>query len=69
MRSTEACYINKDMVEKLGYEVPDVLTWDYIFKVSEAAMAKDGDGNYLVNGQNVLIPLYINQRTICLSRC
>lgn len=26
------------------------------FKVSEAAMAKDGDGNYLVNGQNVLIP-------------
>lgn len=39
------------------------------FKVSEAAMAKDGDGNYLVNGQNVLIPLYINQRTICLSRC
>lgn len=56
MRSTEACYINKDMVEKLGYEVPDVLTWDYIFEVSEAAMAKDGDGNYLVNGQNVLIP-------------
>ena len=29
MRSTEACYINKDFVEALGYEVPDVLTWDF----------------------------------------
>ena len=27
MRSSEACYINKTYVEKLGYEVPDVLTW------------------------------------------
>ena len=30
MRSTEVCYINQDLVEALGYEVPDVLTWDYI---------------------------------------
>ena len=56
MRSTEACYINKTYVEKLGYEVPDELTWDFIWEVSEAAMAKDADGNYLVNGQKVLIP-------------
>ena len=56
MRSTEATYINKDLVEKLGYEVPDVLTWDFIFEVSEAAMAKDEEGNFLVNGQKVLIP-------------
>ena len=56
MRSTEACYINKDYVEKLGYTVPDVLTWDFIFEVSEAAMAKDADGNFLVNGQKVMIP-------------
>ena len=56
MRSTEACYINKTYVEKLGYEVPDVLTWDFIWEVSEAAMAKDADGNFLVNGQNILIP-------------
>ena len=56
MRSTEACYINKTYVEKLGYTVPDVLTWDWIFEVSEAALAKDAEGNYLVNGQNVLIP-------------
>ena len=56
MRSTEACYINKTYVEKLGYEVPDVLTWDYIWEVSEAAMEKDKDGNFRVNGQNVMIP-------------
>ena len=56
MRSTEACYINKTYVEKLGYEVPDVLTWDFIWEVSEAALAQDSDGNYKVNGQKVLIP-------------
>ncbi len=59
MRSTEACYINVDMVKALGYdEVPEVLTWEWIFEVSEAAMAlgKDGDGNYKLNGQKVLIP-------------
>ena len=56
MRSTEACYINKDLVEKLGYEVPDVLTWDYIWEVSEAAMEKDKDGLFKVNGQKTLIP-------------
>ena len=56
MRSTEACYVNKTYVEKLGYELPEVLTWDFIWEVSEAATAKDADGNYLVNGQKVLIP-------------
>lgn len=56
MRSTEACYINKTYVEQMGYEIPDVLTWDYIWEVSEAAMEKDGVGNYKVNGQKVLIP-------------
>ena len=56
MRSTEACYINKTFVEKLGYTVPDVLTWDFIFEVSEAAMAKDEDGNFLINGQKTMIP-------------
>ena len=56
MRSTEACYINKTYVEKLGYTVPDMLTWDFIWEVSEAAMQKGDDGNYIVNGQEVLIP-------------
>ncbi|MBO4563072.1 MAG: extracellular solute-binding protein [Clostridia bacterium] len=56
MRSTEACYINKDLVEKLGYEIPEVLTWDFVWEVSDAAMEKDADGNFLVNGQKVMIP-------------
>ncbi|MBQ4088253.1 MAG: extracellular solute-binding protein, partial [Clostridia bacterium] len=56
MRSTEACYVNRTYVEKLGYELPEMLTWDFIWEVSEAAMAKDADDNYIVNGQKVLIP-------------
>ena len=56
MRSTEACYVNQDLVEKLGYELPDMLTWDFVWEVSEAAMAKDADGNYTVNGQKTMIP-------------
>ena len=56
MRSTEACYINKTYVEALGYEIPEVLSWDFIWEVSEAAMAKNDDGTFKVNGQSVLIP-------------
>lgn len=56
MRSSEAVYINKDFVEKLGYEIPDVLTWDFIWEVSEKAVTKDSDDNYLLNGQKTLIP-------------
>lgn len=56
MRSTEACYVNKTYVENLGYTLPDVLTWDFIWEVSEAATAQNADGTYVVNGQNVLIP-------------
>ena len=56
MRSTEACYVNKTFVEALGYTLPEVLTWDFVWEVSEAAMAQDGEGNFLVNGQKVMIP-------------
>ena len=56
VRSTEACYVNKTYVEKLGFKLPEVLTWDFVFEVSEAAMKKDADGNFAVNGQKVLIP-------------
>jgi len=56
MRSTEVCYINKDFVEKLGFTIPDQLTWDFVWEVADAATAKDADGNYLLNGQKVLIP-------------
>ena len=57
MRSTEALYVNKTMVESLGYTLPDVPTWDFVWEVSEAAAATLGpDGVYAVNGQEVLIP-------------
>ena len=56
MRSTEACYVNKTYVEKLGYTLPEKLTWDFVWEVSQAATKKDGNGNYVVNGQKVLIP-------------
>ena len=56
MRSSEALYINKTYVEALGYTVPDMVTWDWIWEVSDAATAKNEDGTYAVNGQEVLIP-------------
>ncbi len=56
MRSTEVCYINRDLVEALGYKIPEVLTWDFVWEVSEAATKKAEDGTYLVNGQKVMIP-------------
>ncbi len=56
MRSTEACYVNKTYVEKLGYTLPDVLTWDFVFEVADAAAKKNADGIFEVNGQKVMIP-------------
>ena len=56
MRSTEACYVNKTYVEKLGFTLPETLTWDFVWQVSDAAAKKDAEGNYLVNGQKVMIP-------------
>ena len=56
MRSTEVCYVNKTYVEALGYTLPETLTWDFIWEVSEAATAKDADGNFKVNGQKVMLP-------------
>ena len=61
MRSTEALYYNKEYVEQLaltlGYDgIPDVITWDFIWEVSNAALAKNDDGTYALNGQNKMIP-------------
>ena len=56
MRSTEAMYINKTYVEALGYQLPEVLTWDFVWEVAEAATKQDADGVYAVNGQKVMIP-------------
>ncbi len=56
MRSTECCYVNKTMLEKLGYELPEVLTWDFVWEVSEKATEQDANGLYTLNGQKVMIP-------------
>ena len=58
MRSTEACYVNKDLLESLGFTLPEVLTWDFVWEVSEYAMSlgKDENGNFIANGQKTLIP-------------
>lgn len=61
MRSTEACYINADLVEALGYTIPDDgLTWDFVFEVSNKAMqpvGTDKDGNPIyINGQTSIVP-------------
>ena len=56
MRSTEACYVNKTFVEKLGYTLPETLTWDFIWEVSQAAAKKNDDGTFALNGQKVLLP-------------
>ena len=56
MRSTEACYVNKTYVEALGYTLPEVLTWDFVWEVSEAAMAKNEDGTFKINGQKTMLP-------------
>lgn len=57
MRSTETCYVNQDMVEALGYELPDVLTWDFLWEVADRAAEKDVDGVYRLNGKQVMIPV------------
>ena len=54
--------MNKTYVEKLGYTLPDTLTWDFIWEVSEAATKKNADGTYALNGQDVMIP-FIDKST------
>ena len=56
MRSTEALYVNEDMVKALGYELPEIVTWDFVWEVSEKAMEKNEDGTFKINGQKVMIP-------------
>ena len=38
VRSSEALYINKDYVEKLGFTIPDIPTWDWVWSVCEKAL-------------------------------
>ena len=60
MRSTEACYVNVDLVEALGFTMPEVLTWDFVFEVSMKAMEpvsvnENGEPIY-INGQTIMVP-------------
>ena len=48
VRSSEALYINKDYVESLGYTIPDVVTWDFMFEVAEKAMEEKADDQVLI---------------------
>ena len=48
--------MNKTFVEKLGYTLPEVLTWDFVWEVSRAAAKKNEDGTFALNGQKVLLP-------------
>ncbi len=57
MRSTEACYVNCDLIRALGFEVPEMLTWDFVWEVCRAAMEKNADGSFKANGKDVMIPL------------
>jgi len=56
MRSTEALYVNETYLNKLGYELPEIVTWDFIWEAADAAAKKDADGVYALNGQKVMIP-------------
>ncbi len=56
MRSTEALYINKTLLDNMGIAIPEKITWDFVWETSEKALEKGDDGLYKVNGQKVLIP-------------
>ena len=45
MRSTEALYINKTAVEALGYTIPDVLSWDFVFDVCSKSLEGKTDND------------------------
>lgn len=48
MRSSECLYMNKDYVESLGYKIPDIPTWDWIFEVSEKALKENDPKHELI---------------------
>lgn len=70
VRSTEALYINKTFVEKLGYKIPDMVTWDWIWEVSEKAVEKNADGTFKINGQSKMIPfIYKSTDNMMIQMC
>ena len=71
MRSSEALYINKDYVEALGYTIPSVVTWDWIWKVSEEALKRKGDGTLpFQKSDDVLYPMiYKSTDNMYITMC
>jgi hypothetical protein len=68
IHSSQICYINKTYVEKLGYEIPDVLTWNFILEVSSAAIKKDSEsGLYEINNGKTMIPISCKNPSDLLS--
>ena len=47
VRSSEATYVNLDIVRELGFELPDVLTWDFIWEVSKKAKEVHPEKNFI----------------------
>ncbi len=47
MRSSEATYVNEDLVKELGFTLPEVLTWDFIWEVSRKAKEKYTSNNFI----------------------
>ena len=56
MRSSEALYINKQYVERLGEVIPDVPTWEWVWKVCNLALEEKK--NELDNNSNADRVLY-----------
>ncbi len=48
MRSTEACYLNVDYIERLGFTIPEKLTWDWVWEVSEKALEQKEENQVLI---------------------
>lgn len=46
MRSTEALYINKNYVESLGFTIPDMVSWDWIWEVAQKGRDERTDTNF-----------------------
>ena len=71
MRSSEALYINKNYVEALGHEVPDVVTWEWLWNISIEALERKGDGTLPFQTTNdVLYPMiYKSTDNMCITMC
>lgn len=47
VRSSEALYLNKEYVERLGFTIPDIPTWDWVWQVCEKAIEEKAQDQVL----------------------